>query len=137
MAYSVICWLLRRLCVDKWVVKVVQAVFKDAESKVRINNDFNNEINIDSEWHPAYTWLQNVYFNICGHDYLHIVGHQAPQMNGTVLIDYTKLTGWNIKPGKSTNLQFNTWRCICLLSNKMMGLNPLSSGFVQILMCKV
>ncbi|WP_347046853.1 RNA-directed DNA polymerase, partial [Escherichia coli] len=43
---KVIWWSLRKLGVDEWLVRAVQAMYKNAVSRLRVNNEFSDEFSV-------------------------------------------------------------------------------------------
>ena len=45
---KVIWWAMRKLGVDEWIIKVVQAKYKNPRSSVRVNNSFSELFGVKS-----------------------------------------------------------------------------------------
>ncbi|GAB1611238.1 uncharacterized protein LOC115210534, partial [Argonauta hians] len=50
---TVIWWALRKQGVDEWLVRVVQALYSGATSKVRIGTDYTEEFNVNVGVHQG------------------------------------------------------------------------------------
>ena len=49
----VIWWAMRKLGVEKWTIRVIQGMYKDAKSRVRINGKYNEDCNVDVGVHQG------------------------------------------------------------------------------------
>ena len=46
MPREVVWWAMRKLAVDEWIINVVQAMYSNSRSRVRINDSFSEEFPI-------------------------------------------------------------------------------------------
>ena len=50
---KVIWWAMRKLGVDEWAIRVVQGMYKDAKSRVRINGKYSEDFNVNVGVHQG------------------------------------------------------------------------------------
>ena len=43
---KILWWAMRRICIDEWIVHVVQSMYNNARSKVRVGNSYSEEFEV-------------------------------------------------------------------------------------------